>query len=124
MKKIEELDNFRHLSEVEKSKVDDAEKELLVKFAKDYKDVILNYGIISCNGHELTGICDSKRLNVVDVTKAERNYNFEANNLYVIEKTNVDNNVIWQSNNGTIYQTVGSSKPIKIYDSLIEYLEH
>lgn len=124
MKKIEELDNFRHLSEVEKSKVDDAEKELLVKFAKDYKNVILNYGIISCNGHELTGICDSKRLNVVDVTKAERNYNFEANNLYVIEKTNVDNNVIWQSNNGTIYQTVGSSKPIKIYDSLIEYLEH
>ena len=39
-----------------------------------------------------------------------------------IEQLNIDNIVIWQSSSGEIYQTQSLNKPIKIYDSLYDYL--
>jgi len=104
--------------------INDAERKLNIKFATDYRKYLLSYGLAMFGGHEITGLGKDRRTNVIDVTLDEREKNPETTNLYVIEQTNIDSVVIWQSCKGTIYQTVGSSKPTKIFDSLIEYLEH
>jgi hypothetical protein len=44
-------------------------------------------------------------------------------NLYVVEQANIDGIVIWQSETGEVFQTMPNALPIKISDSLLEYLE-
>ncbi len=120
---IKEKRNFRSLGPVNKEEIKKAEKALGVKFAKEYKELLSEYGLFSCHGHEFTGICKSKSLNVVDVTLAEREINPNVLQLYVIETLNIDSIVIWQSSNGAVYRTKGLSTPKKISESLIEYLD-
>ena len=124
MKKIEELENFCSLGSIDAKKIIEAEKKLGIKFAKEYKKIISKYGIISCNGHELTGICNSKRLNVVDVTLKERENSTNTNNLYVIEEANIDDIVIWQDSDGIVYITKNRSNPQKISNSIVEYINN
>lgn len=99
-----------------------AESKLDVKFARDYKDYVKKYGFVCFDGHELTGICKAKRLDVVSVTEKEREY-FEniPKDAYVIEQAHIDGIVIWQTSNGKIYQSQGNSFE-KICDSLAEYI--
>jgi hypothetical protein len=100
-----------------------AEEELGVKFAQDYWELLSVYGVVSYEGHELVGICSSPRLNVIDVTIDERDKNPKVPmGMYVIEVTNIDLIVIWQSVNGEIYKTSMESEPVKLCDSLIEYV--
>ncbi len=47
----------------------------------------------------------------------------EESGLYVIEQTHIDDIVIWQSEAGEIYQTVGGLKPEKIADGIIDYFQ-
>ena len=49
-----------------------AEKALALRFAADYREYVSAFGAASYCEHELTGICKSARLNVVDVTQDER----------------------------------------------------
>ena len=85
-------------------------------------DSMRYYGAASYYGHELTGICKAARLNVVDVTQDERQYNSVPVDWYVIEQTNIDGIVIWQTASGTIYETCPGSEADKICDSLEEYI--
>ena len=79
---------------------------------------------MACNGHELTGLGASSRLNVVDVTLEERQRNLNISpDWYVIEQTNIDGMVIWQSETGEIYQAVNEAGK-KICGSLMEYIEN
>lgn len=101
----------------------DAETKLSVSFSKEYKHYLSSVGFAIYEGHELTGICKAKRLNVVDVTLSERNITPDVPaDWYVIEQLNIDGIVIWQSTTGAIYQTSPNTKPKKICDSLIEYI--
>lgn len=107
-------------SEIE---IENAEKILSVIFAKDFRTYLLEIGIACFDGHELTGICTSPRLNVVDVTLNERTNNSSVpNDWYVIEQANIDGIVIWQNSEGTIFQTGHTTNPKKIADSLLEYI--
>ena len=56
--------DFESLGEVSPEHVDGLETSLDLTFAEDYKKCILEFGIFSVNGHEITGACKSKRLNV------------------------------------------------------------
>ena len=77
-----------------------------LSFSKDYKLYLSRCGFATYEGHELTGICKAKRLNVVDVTINERTISPNIpENWYVIEQLNIDGIVIWQSGTGDIYQT-------------------
>ena len=100
-----------------------AEEKLQLSFSAEYKRYLLKYGFATCYGHEITGICKAKRLNVVDVTIMEREY---AGNIssdwYVIEQLNIDGIVIWQSSTGKIYRTAPNTEPKKICNSLAEYI--
>lgn len=108
---------------VSEENITKAETVLNVKFASDYRMIIKEYGIVIFSGHELTGICNSKRLNVVDVTKEERKYNKVPDDWYVIEQANIDGIVLWQDTSGSIFQTMPNTKPVKISDSLLEYID-
>lgn len=107
---------------VSEEEIYNAEEILSLKFAKEYKDYLSEFAYAVFDEHELTGICKISRLNVVDVTLEERNYNNVPNDWYVIEQANIDGIVIWQSETGEIYQTAPNSEPIKLCDSLSEYI--
>lgn len=100
-----------------------AENELGLQFAKDYKEYLAKYGVVSYENHELTGICPFPRLNVVYVTKEERQFNpFVPKCYYVIEQANMDGVVIWQACDGKVYQTYPDLDPVQIAASLSEYI--
>lgn len=108
---------------VKEVEIESAERDLNLCFNKEYKMYLLHYGLISYGNHELTGLCNSQRLNVVYVTKEEKNYNPHVpSDMYVIEQTNIDGIVIWQNSNGYIFQTFPNSNPQKIANSLLEYI--
>lgn len=101
----------------------DTETTLGVMFTEEYREYILVFGVASANGHELTGLCRSPRLNVVEVTMAERKNNANVpNDWYVVEQANIDDIVIWQASSGEIYQTAPGVQSCKLCDSLSEYV--
>lgn len=117
-------DDFFASSGVSEEDIDFAERKLNLKFSKDYRSYLREFGVASADAHEFTGIVKSKRLNVVDVTVEERNRNcLVPNELYVIERLGIDGIVIWQSENGEIYQTVWGEKPKVIFHSLVDYMK-
>ena len=103
--------------------IENAEKKIGVKFANDYKDYLVNFGSVSCCGHELTGISIDRNLDVVNATLSnyKKNQNVKEP-FYVIEETHIDGIVIWQTESGEIFQSDYKGKPMKIYNSLEEYV--
>lgn len=101
----------------------EAEKDLQVRFANDYIAYVSAFGIAIFDGHELTGICDKKRLDVVRNTKEERELNpFVPKNWYVLENVGIDGIIIWQDETGAIYQTRPNGQKKRIAHSLAAYL--
>ncbi|MEG1835561.1 MAG: SMI1/KNR4 family protein [Oscillospiraceae bacterium] len=120
---INNLPNMVHLTPASNKDVTVSEEKLNMSFADDYKKYITTFGCISAKGIELTGICEHKRLNVVDVTKSEMtlNPNFPRH-MYVIENSGIEGILILQNADGEIFEYVhGEYK--KIYNSLNSYLE-
>ena len=119
---IEQKKAFHSLKGVNIETIKEAEEKLGLKFAKEYADYLQKYGVASFFGHELTGICTSARLNVVDVTIEERQYNQEVpQQLYDVEETNFDDVVVWQDAAGAVYKTAPGEKTEKVAASLTEY---
>ena len=100
-----------------------AEAELGLKFASDYNEYLSAYGCVSFGSHELTGLTKVERLNVVEVTKENRQFNKNIPaDFYVIEETDIDGIVIWENSKGRIYATVFEREPEEIFKSLGEYI--
>lgn len=107
-------------SEVE---IVNAEADLGVSFAKDYRKYLKEIGLACFDGHELTGLTNIERVDVVSVTKEQKCINeVVSSDWYVVEKANIDGIVIWQDADGPIYQTSYNSPSIKIADSLSQYI--
>ena len=101
-----------------------AEKQLGVSFAADYREYLKDCGVAAYDGHELTGITRIDRVNVVNITLEEKEKNgCVSKEMYVVEQTHYNGIVIWQDSTGTIYQTTRDSEPLKIYDSLTDYID-
>ena len=115
--------DYRMLGGVTEKQIDDAEKQLGVKFSKEYRSYLNEFGAATFGSHEFTGICSSKRLNVVDVTEEERVLHPEIpNDFYVIERLDIDDVIIWQSSSGEVYQSLPNLVYSKVSDSLQNYL--
>ena len=101
-----------------------AENALGLSFAKDYRKYLSAIGLACFDGHELTGLTKTARLDVVSVTmeKRERFGDF-VTSLYVVEEANIDGIVIWQGCDGTVYEATPNSKVKKIASSLSEYIQ-
>ena len=107
------------------NEIKEAEESLVLSFSNDYRTYLKEIGLACFNGRELTGITRNNRLNVVDITKENRNKEYNVpKDWYVIEETHIDGIVIWQDSSGTIYATMPNSKPKKIANSLFEYLNN
>lgn len=103
--------------------IEQAEKALSVSFAKDYRKYLKEIGLASFDGRELTGLTKTARLDVVLVTKEQRErFGQEVQSFYVVEEANIDGIVIWQNSDGDIYETAPNLKPKKIANSLSEYV--
>ena len=124
VEKLKEKKNFRMLSGVSEECVKQAEKKLQLEFSAEYKNFLLSCGVAMADGHELVGLGSSKRLDVVENTLDERRMNPKVSmDLYVIEQTNIDGIIIWQSGNGEIFKTTPGQKLEKLCDSLSEYID-
>lgn len=64
--------NFRCLGAADSGAIIEAEAKLGLSFSKEYRSYLESCSFASVNGHELTGICKSPRLDVVGATRAER----------------------------------------------------
>ena len=103
--------------------IDIAEKELGLAFASDYRAYLFSYGIAAFDGHELTGISKSERLNVVSATLAARkDYANIASDLYVVENTGYEGIIILQNAKGEIFGCGINTKLEKLCDSLADYV--
>ena len=102
--------------------ITNAENALQLSFAPEYKDYLSTLTLVAFEGRELTGLCKSKRLNVVDVTLAQRKLIPDMpSDLYVVEETNIDGIVIWQNQAGKVFQTAPNACTMNVADSLAEY---
>lgn len=120
---IQGLENLRHLRPATKTDILVAENTLGVQFADDFKTYVLLYGVITAKGVEITGIADSPRLSVVDVTMKERELNSNIpSDMYVIETTGIEGIIILQDQTGIIYSLSPSGTPKVIFPSLAGYL--
>lgn len=105
------------------AEIEEAQRALGLTFAEDYRTYLQECGTASYEGHELTGISKDLRLDVITVTtnNLQNNPNIDMP-LYVIEETHIDGIVIWQAPDKKIYQTDMTTKPVKIAESLAEYI--
>lgn len=123
IKELKKKEDLVYIGSATDEQIKSAEKELGLSFSKDYVEYLSTYGVASANGHEFTGIVKSKRLNVIDVTINERDKNpYVSENLYVLEKMDIDKIVIWQNAKGELFQTVGNGEPQKMGMSFAEFL--
>ncbi len=121
---LKNLPDFRGLDGASAMDIEAAQAELGLAFAQDYKDYLQAYSIASANGHELTGLCNFARLNVIKVTLKERGLQPAADaSWYVIEKIGVDGAVAWQDSKGQVFITTPLCPTVtRAADSLLEYL--
>ncbi len=115
---------FSSLNGATKDNIADAENELGVKFTDEYIEYVSALGAVSYYGHELTGVCKAKALDVVGITISEREYAEVPQDWYVIEQAHIDGIVFWQAHDGKIYQTAGKARAKKVFNSLIEYVSN
>lgn len=120
---FEALPNFRGMSEASSADIDAAEEELGLAFSEDYKGYLKAFSLVSANGHELTGLCESERLNVVSVTQKERERLDGVDpSWYVVERIGVDGAIAWQAHDGSVYRTTPHSSGVKVCDTLFDYM--
>lgn len=121
---INKLNDVAGLVPATKAEIINAERELGLHFDDEYKEVLENFGAVMSDNIELIGISSSKRLDVVNVTKREKQLNLEiSDNMYVIENIGVDGALMLQSVDGEIFITKPGLKPIKKFDSLSSFVE-
>ena len=115
--------SFHGLAAVTKEQVENAQRKLGLSFSPDYIEYISAVGVASFSDHELTGICASPRLDVVSVTEKNRRAMPGVNaTWYVLEELNIDQITIWQDADGSIYHVVPHTEPVKIAQSIIDYI--
>ncbi len=120
---IQTLPNLLPLQGGTKKAIDDAELQLRVRFADEYKEYLSAFGAIIADGLEFTGIAKSKSRNVVLLTQREweKNQNIP-HSMYVIEEIGDEGSIIWQDASGAIYQTSPGTQPKQIANSLKDYI--
>lgn len=125
VKRLQDYDDFMSGRKgATDSEIQEAEKALGLSFSKEYREYTGQLGIATADGHEFTGIAEMPRLNVVHVTKSEKRKNSGIpENFYVVERVGIDGIVIWQDQQGNVYEAINVGTAEKIAESLAEYLD-
>lgn len=114
---------YHGLTEATEAQISAAQEKLGLKFSDDYKEYISAVGVATFAGHELTGICASPYLNVIDVTEKNRKIFLNVPSFwYVLEEINLDQIVIWQDATGAIFKACPDDVPVQIAGGIAEYI--
>ena len=123
-RKLVSMKSFKSRTPATEEQIKRAEDELCISFAQEYSEYLAKFGSASCYGHEFTGICTPAYLDVVGVTKQQREQNGDIPpDWYVVEELHVDGMTVWQDRKGNVYLKVPGNIPEKITNSLAEYIE-
>ncbi len=121
---LKSQEGFISANGVDAERVAEAEEKLGLKFALDYKEYLLEFGIACIDGHEFTGLIDPPGdESVIEITERARTKNKFSGDMYVLENLGIDFAYIWQKSGGKIFQTVGDSIPKLICGSFIDYIK-
>lgn len=102
----------------------EAEAKLNLSFSKEYIDYLKLWGYVRFDGHVFTGINPFPGISVISVTNDAKINNPQIpDNYYAIEEVHIDGIIIWQDENGAIYESASGTQPQKIYNSFIEYIK-
>ena len=124
IRKLQEKPDFFSRKAASEEQIQSVETLLGLKLAKEYQEYVSAFGAATYQGHELTGICASSRLNVVNVTESERpKFPDIPKDWYVLEQLNIDDVSIWQAGSGEVYQLMPGMQPVRLYGSLSEYID-
>lgn len=101
-----------------------AEKSLGVRFSEEYRNYVMEYGAISFGPNEFTGLAVDDYIDVVTVTKREKELNqaFPKNSI-VIQNLGIEGIIIIQDEDGTIYQMDESGKKKFAANGFVDYLK-
>ena len=121
--RIKEAADYASLGAASKEQIAEAETELQLSFAEDYKEYLSVFGVATFCGKELTGICASERLSVIAVTQHARSfYKSFPDDAYVIEDMLFDHFLVIQKANGSVLNFGPNESEELIADSLSLYL--
>lgn len=122
---IEQLPEMKYTSPASLEEIKNAEMALNLVFAEEYKDYLMTFGLAWSDIIVLSGIIDDEEYSVVELTKEIKSMQPEIpDDFYVIEDVGVDGLVIWQNATGTIFQSIPNHAPVKIFDSLVDFLKY
>ena len=121
---LKSFSDMLSLPPAKENEISAAEKKLSLTFAPEYREYLYEFGAVAANGHELTGIVNSERLNVVNVTMREWGLNPQVpRSMYVVENAVIDGIIIWQDASGEVFQSSPNTAPKAIAVSLSKYLK-
>lgn len=120
---IKKLPGMEFLQPATEKQIKSAEEKLGLRFAEEYREYLSYFGMVWSDIIAISGICDDEDYEVVALTdKLKKVYLGIPSDFYVIEDVGVDGLVIWQSGTGEIYQSIPNTNPVKIFDSLSDFL--
>lgn len=120
---LQEKEDLLHGDELDEKTIEAAEAELHLRFAPDYRKYLHEMTIAAYDGHELTGLSKADRTNVVSVTKQKwLECPKVPHEWYVVEDAGIDWIVVWQSQDGKVYETVGDEEPMCVAETMVEFV--
>lgn len=123
IEKISKIKKLYHAKGCTFKQIKEAQAELGITFPEDYMDIVKEYGAISFYGTEWTGLNVDDYLNVVSVTKQEREMNSSfPSDCFVLENQGIDGLIVICNEVGEVY-SLQYSKIEKIHDSIASYLD-
>lgn len=123
VKKINSIKNLYHAKGCTFKQINEAQRELGIYFSEEYICYLQEFGAISFYGTEWTGLNVDKYIDVVEITKQERDINdLFPKDCFVVENQGIEGIVIVSNENGKIYE-VYNDKIVKICESLSQYLD-
>ena len=101
--------------------ISESENKLQARFSYEYREYLLSMSLAMFDGHELTGITNQSRLNVVEATQEYREKNKNVmSDLYVVENLHIDGIIILQNSDGQVFESANNQIRI-IANSLSDY---
>ena len=94
-----------HLKGVDADTIISSESKLGIRFNDEYRNYLMEYGVISFGNHEFMGLGGDAYLDVVKETINERTNNSRfPKNCYIIENIGIDGIMMLQDEEGAIYE--------------------
>ena len=123
VEKISKIEHLYKLKGCKTSQIQAAQKELGLEFPEEFIDYVKSYGAISFYATEWTGLNVPESLDVVHVTKEERNLNPNfPKDCFVLENQGIDGIITAVSHDGKVYAIQYEKKQL-LCNSISEYLD-